>query len=133
MPETGAVQSSGSVVLSLVGGLLLFALVLALAWFCSRWLGGRYGFQSMGRTIRVLERVMVGPDRSLLVVRTGEQVWLLGCTPQHIEKIGELDPAQYPQGEGPDTGNAPDFSAALQSAIRGWIPGKKQGNGNEDE
>ena len=29
----------------------------------------------MGRTIRVLERVMVGPDRSLLVVRTGEQVW----------------------------------------------------------
>ena len=80
MPETGAVQSSGSVVLSLVGGLLLFVLVLALAWFCSRWLGGRYGFQSMGRTIRVLERVMVGPDRSLLVVRTGEQVWLLGCT-----------------------------------------------------
>ena len=108
-------------IFSLVGGLLLFALVLALAWFCSRWLGGRYGFQSAGRTVRVLERVMVGPDRSL------------GVTPQHIEKIGELDPAQYPERETPETGGAPDFSAALQSAIRGWAPGKKRGNGKEDE
>ena len=126
-------QGQGSVIFSLVGGLLLFALVLALAWFCSRWLGGRYGFQTAGRTVRVLERVMVGPDRSLLVVRAGEQVWLLGVTPQHIEKIGELDPAQYPERETPETGGAPDFSAALQSAIRGWVPGKKRGNGYEDE
>ena len=57
----------------------------------------------------------------------------IGRLLNYLEKIGELDPAQYPQGEGPDTGNAPDFSAALQSAIRGWVPGKKQGNGNEDE
>jgi len=62
MPETGAVQSSGSVVLSLVGGLLLFVLVLALAWFCSRWLGGRYGFQSMGRTIRVTTWKLPAPS-----------------------------------------------------------------------
>ncbi len=33
---------SGSVVLSLLGGLLLFGLVLLAAWFCTRWLGGYY-------------------------------------------------------------------------------------------
>lgn len=131
MPET--VQSSGSVVLSLVGGLLLFALVLVLAWFCARWLGGRYGFQSSGRTVRVLERVMVGPDRSLLVVQAGEQVWLLGVTSQHIEKIGELDPGLYPEPVSQDAGNGPDFSAALQSAIKSWAPGKKRENENKDE
>jgi len=126
-------QGQGPVVLSLLGGLFLFVLVLALAWFCSRWLGGRYGFQAAGRTIRVLERVMVGPDRCLLVVRAGEQVWLLGVTPQHIERLGELDPALYPEREPSETVKGPDFSSALQSAIKSWVPGKKQGNGNEDE
>ncbi len=126
-------QGQGSVVLSLLGGLFLFVLVLALAWFCSRWLGGRYGFQAAGGTIRVLERVMVGPDRSLLVVRAGEQVWLLGVTPQHIEKLGELDPELYPEPEAPEARIGSDFSAALQNAVKGWIPGKKQGNENKDE
>ena len=124
-----------SVVLSLVGGLFLFVLVLALAWVCSRWLGGRFGFSAAGGTVRVLERVMVGPDRSLLVVRAGEEVLLLGVTPQRIERLGELDPALYPEGEEPGAAvmKAADFSAALQNAVKGWIPGKKQGNENEDE
>lgn len=123
----------GSVVLSLLGGLFLFVLVLVLAWYCSRWLGGRFGFTAAGGTVRVLERVMVGPDRSLLVIKAGDRVWLLGVTSQHIEKLGELDPALYPEREAPEAGGVPDFSAALQSAIKGWMPGKKRGNGNEDE
>ena len=124
----------GSVVLSLLGGLFLFVLVLVLAWYCSRWLGGRFGFSAAGGTIRVLERVMIGPDRSLLVVKAGEEVLLLGVTPQHIERLGELDPSLYQEEEGSQAGSgSPDFSAALQNAIKGWIPGKKQGNGNEDE
>lgn len=124
----------GSVVLSLLGGLFLFVLVLVLAWYCSRWLGGRFGFSATGGTVRVLERVMIGPDRSLLVVKAGEEVLLLGVTPQHIERLGELDPALYPEREGSEAASGvPDFSAALQNAIKGWIPGKKQGNENEDE
>lgn len=124
----------GSVVLSLLGGLFLFVLVLVLAWYCSRWLGGRFGFSAAGGTVRVLERVMVGPDRSLLVVRAGEDVLLLGVTPQHIERLGELDPDLYPEEEEAGEAVKPtDFSAALQNAVRSWIPAKKQGNENEDE
>ena len=126
-------QGSGSVVLSLLGGLFLFVLVLVLAWYCSKWLGGRFGFAATGGTVRVLERVMIGPDRYLLVVRAGEEVLLLGATPQHIERLGELDPALYPEREAAEASKATDFSAALQSAIKGWMPGKKRGNGNEDE
>lgn len=124
----------GSVVLSLLGGLFLFVLVLVLAWYCSRWLGGRFGFSAAGGTVRVLERVMVGPDRSLLVVRAGEDVLLLGVTPQHIERLCDLDPDLYPEEEEPGAAaKATDFSAALQNAVKGWMPAKKQGNENEDE
>lgn len=125
----------GSVVLSLLGGLFLFVLVLVLAWYCSRWLGGRFGFTATSGNLRVLERVMVGPDRSLLVVRAGEDVLLLGVTPQHIERLCDLDPDLYPEEEEPPgvARGVTDFSAALQNAVRGWMPGKKQGNENEDE
>lgn len=137
-PVTLAGQSGGSVVLSLLGGLCLFILVLAAAWFCTRWLGGYYRRNSGGEgTIQVLERTVVGPDRTLMVVRTGEQVWFIGVTPHHIGLIGQLDPAGYPEkAPGPDlTAAGRDFSAALQSAIAGWSGGKKQGqeDGNDKD
>lgn len=131
------VQGQGSVVLSLLGGLLLFALVLLLAWFCTRWLGGYYrrGNGSPGGTIRVLERTLVAPDRTLMIVRAGGKVWLLGVTPQSIQPIGELDPADYPEETASDTGleQARDFSVALQAAVKNWLPGKKQENEDKDE
>ena len=96
---------SGSVVLSLLGGLLLFG----------------------------LERAAIGPDRTLMIVRTGERVWLLGVTPQCIQPIGELDPADYPE-EAPNPAAAAgrDFSAALQSAVKGWTEGRQQGQQDEN-
>lgn len=129
-PVVLAGQSGGSVALSLVGGLCLFALVLAAAWFCTRWIGGYYrrGGGDTG-SLRVLERTVIGPDRTLMVVRAGEQVWLIGVTPHHISLIGELDPAAYPK-TAPDQGPVPatkDFSAVLRSAAAGWSRGKKEG------
>jgi len=127
-------QQSGSAVLSLVGGLLLFALVLLAAWFCTRWLGGHYRAGSAGGgSIQVLERAAVGPDRTLMIVRVKRQVWLLGVTPQSIQPIGELDPADYPEeAPSPAAAAGRDFSAALQSAIKGWTDGKKQGQDDEN-
>ena len=118
----------GSVVLSLLGGLCLFVLVLAAAWLCTRWLGGYYrrGGGENG-TIRVLERTAVGPDRTLMVVRTGARVWLIGVTPHHISPIGELDPGDYPEEvRTPAAAAGKEFSTALQSALQGWT-GKRQG------
>ena len=68
-------QNPLSVVLSLVGGLILFVLVLLLAWLCTRWLGGYYRARgAQGGSIRVLERTVIGSDRTLMVVRVGERV-----------------------------------------------------------
>lgn len=131
-----AAQSPASVVLSLLGGLLLFILVLVLAWLCTRWLGGYYRTRGTpGGTIRVLERTAIGPDRTLVIVRAGERVWLLGVTPQNITPIGELPSEDYPEEETPDTPlGSMDFTAAFQDAVKKWAPGKKQEErGNKDE
>lgn len=134
-PGVEMLQSPVSVVLSLLGGLMLFALVLLLAWFCTRWIGGYYRSRGVqGGTVRVLERTVIGPDRTLMVVRAGERVWLLGVTPQNITPIGELSPDAYPEDEAQEALRVPaDFSDALRDAVKKWVPGKKQEEENKDE
>ena len=121
-------ESGLAAALSLVGSLVLFGLVLFLAWACVRWLGRRSGWQpnAQGGKVRVLERVALGPERGLFVVKAGEKVWLLGVTAQHIDNIGELDPALFPDGE-PGAPAAAPFAAALENVRRGLFAGKGKG------
>ncbi len=127
-------QEQGSALLSMLGGLFLFVLVLLLAWAVSRWLGRRYGSagQGTGGHMRVLERMALGPDRSLVIVRVEDRVWLLGVTAHHISPIGELSPDAFAEAETADAGlllqkvHLPgDFAGTLQEAIRGFA-GKKE-------
>lgn len=53
-------------------------------------LNGRVGVNNGGK-MRVLDRVTIGRDGMLLVVSVGGKLLLVSATPQHIEKLGELD------------------------------------------
>lgn len=134
LAATAGSSQGAAAILSLIGGLFLFALVLLAVWLATRWLGKRYmGGGQTGGTVQVLERTPLGPDKMLMVVRAGEQVWLLGVTSQHIDVISPLDPAAYPADQAPAAGKGPDFSAALKNALAGWTGGQKRRNGNKDE
>ena len=124
-------MDSGNTVLSLLGSLILFILILVLAWFCVRWFGGQFRTGTVGGKLRVLERMPLAPDRSLMVVRIGGQVFLLGVTSQHIEKIAELDPELYPEDSAGPSGNE-RFAATLETMLkRGFTGGKKENDPNE--
>ncbi len=43
-----------------------------------------------------MERVPLGPNSFLIVIRLGEKVSLLGGTAQHINYLGDVDPNLYP-------------------------------------
>ena len=128
-------------VLSLLGGILLFVLVLVLAWLCTRWLGMRYSGFRIGGAVQVLDRTAIGPDRTLVIVRAGGKVWMLGVTPQNITFLGDLDPEKFadlPQDTKKDMASASaatmaDFSRALQDAMGKWGSAKRQKKDKQDE
>ena len=71
--------------LSLLGVLLVLVLVLAGCCVVTRWAGTGLaggGFGSMGqqRHMKVVERLPVGKDLSLLVVQLADRYYLLGCS-----------------------------------------------------
>ena len=84
-------------VLSLLGILLVLLLVLAASYLVSRWAGqmGQGGRFSIGAPaacgrLRVLERLAVGRDQSLLVVQSAKRYFLIGSSPSGFSLLAEL-------------------------------------------
>ena len=109
--------------LSLLGILLVLVLVLAACWLFTRWAGtglsGQFGVPAAQRQIKVLERLPVGKDQSLLAVRLGDRYFLLGSSPSGFSLLCELteeEGAMWSAPSSSDTaGRAPvDFREMLR-------------------
>lgn len=86
-------------VLSLLGALTAILLVLAGASLFTRWAakGGLLsplGAASGSGRLQVLDRVGLGKDQFLLVVRAGERYFLLGSSPAGLTVLRELAPEE---------------------------------------
>ena len=76
---------------ALTGALVAVACVLFLTWWCSRLLGRSWGRAASGGNMRVLERLQVGADRQLLLVKVQEHCFLLGVSSAGIELLTEIE------------------------------------------
>lgn len=112
-------------IFSLIGMLAGFALILVLAYWAVKLLSRGYG-GGAGRMVEVLDRVALGQEKQLLVVKTAGKVLLLGVTAHRIEKIEELDAARLP--EPPAAAQNSDF----RSMFKGVLESRK-GKGSGDE
>ena len=81
--------------LSLLGMLAVVLLVLVGAYAFTRWAskGGlltQYGAPSGSGRLQVLDRLSLGKDQWLMVVRAGEHYFLLGSSPSGVSLVSEL-------------------------------------------
>lgn len=83
-------------ILSVFGAFAGFLAILLLAYWAVKLMSRGYMAAGEGRLLQVVERIALGPDKQLLVVKTADRVLLLGVTAHHIEKLEELDPALLP-------------------------------------
>lgn len=94
----------------------VFGLLFLLLYGLKR-LNSRVGVNNGGK-MRVLDRVTIGRDGLLLVVSVGGKLLLIGATPQHIEKLGELDmTAEEYSAQLREEGAQVGFSAVLAAMM----------------
>lgn len=107
-------------------GTILFAIitlvgVLVLAYLTTRWLSS----SSLGRRgkgiIEILDRQPAAQDKSLLVVRVGKKILLVGVSSQNITKLTELDEDDISAASSPSD---QDFASALKSALSRRLGGR---------
>ncbi|WP_119395000.1 flagellar biosynthetic protein FliO [Salinibius halmophilus] len=89
--------------------LLIIGLIFALAWLVRRF-GGATGASSSS-SMKVIASLSLGAKEKLLVVQVGDEQFLLGVTPQSINKIDKVNLAITP--------NAPiNFADKLQELLQ---------------
>ena len=74
------------VVLSLIGVLML----IFATYFGVRWMEKKVQYKP-GASVKVIETVGLGTDKSLVIINIGEKYMMLGVSQQHIEKIADID------------------------------------------
>lgn len=115
---------TGKELLSLLGMVAVLLAVLAGCYFVTRLAGtslaGRLGPGSGQRQMKVLERLAVGRDQALLVVRLAGRTFLLGSSPSGFSLLAELTEEEGALWDSPPSGAAsagrdgPDFQALLR-------------------
>lgn len=77
-----------STLLQLLYAIFLFGLVLGLAYLSTRFIGSRLGgLHVRGRHLRMIEQVVVGRDRSLILIEVAGKVYLVGSTAESIRLL----------------------------------------------
>ena len=71
--------------------ILICALILVLAWVCSRVLGKTMSRRQRGKYMEVIDQTALGSDRALLIVRVQKRYLLLGSANGQISMLTELD------------------------------------------
>ena len=121
-------------ILHLLWSLLVIVAVLLLAYGFTRLLAGRAGgglTRYRGRRVTVLEKIVVGKDQKLLLVKLGEEYYFLGVAQGSITNLGQVPEEVAAQWEaedaqGKDTPSGMPFQEALRKVL-------EQRNGREGD
>lgn len=116
-------QAAGSVLLLLLG----FVAVLVLAYLCTRLVGRQFplGPGSSGY-IQVVDRVPLGQEGALYIVRAGGQLFLLGAAAHSIQLLGTL------QEEKLEKSAAQPASVPFAQLLRAARPAQDREKGEKD-
>lgn len=96
---------------------LLAALIIYLSYICSKYLGKGLVRSSSSQYMRMLDQMIVGQNRTLVIVQAGERYLLLGVSPEQIQTLAELSEEELIPLGGGEGEAALDFGRIL-SRIR---------------
>lgn len=103
----------------------LAALIIYLSYICSKYLGKGLVKTSSSRYMRMVDQMIVGQNRTLVIVQAGDRYLLLGAGPERIETLAELSEEELIPIGGEEGEPAPNFSQLLSRFGR-----KKDGGGD---
>lgn len=103
--------------------IMSLAIVLGIAWLTLRLMSKRNGGTGCAGTIKVLDRVIVGKDQSILLVKCGEKMLVVAFSNGGATVLSQLTDEEQANIQPP----APlmDFSSVLQKAV-GFNKQKKE-------
>lgn len=87
------------------GTLIIIVLILYLTYISSKYIGRTGKIRGSSKYIRLVDQVAVGQDRTIAVIQTGADYFLVGITSSNITVLKEFDETELielgPSGDQP--------------------------------
>lgn len=101
LSSAGLLENPGSPspVLELLGIFLIFCCVLYLAYIASRFVGKKFSAANNSRHIKVVERVSLGLDKQLILIRIGSDHYLFMAGKKDFQMVAKVDIDKEDTGE----------------------------------
>lgn len=71
--------------------LIGFIAVLVAAYFVTRFIGSRMSQGTGSKYLKIVDRIILGNDKSICIVQVGNCFYLIGISNHHVELLGEID------------------------------------------
>lgn len=98
--------------------------VIYLSYVFSRYLAVNAGKMSGAQYMRIIDRLMLGQDKMVVIVQIGTTYYIAGVTPQSIQILKELEGEDLIEMSNKE-GNQMAFSGNLQAAISKYMVKKE--------
>lgn len=95
--------------------MLVIIVILYLCYVLSRQLGKKLNSSMNGRIIRIIERVALGQDKSLIVCAICGNYYLVGVSSQNIKILLQLSEEHFEEENSPEKAN---FINVFQNIIK---------------
>lgn len=125
-------ESIGNTILPIV----MMVLVIVAAYYSTRAISMKARKLTKGKCLHVIDRIAVGRDKQILLVRAGDEVYLVGVTGQSMASIGTLKMDQLEQLLAEEHKRGDETASGFKSALRqigalSQAGGKGMGSFNE--
>ena len=115
-----------------IGTIVLMLAVFVGAYYFSKFFAKQYQPKIGGkeRNIEIIERMAVGKDQSLALVRVSDKVFLLAFTAQSVTKIEEMDATLFPENTVVQNAGENNFMTFFTDAYNNLLNKKNEGKGD---
>ena len=118
-------------ILTGIGTIVLMLLVFVAAYYFSKFVSKKYQPKYGNvRNIEIIERMTVGKDQSLALVRVSGRVFLLAFTAQSVTKIEEMDASLFPENKDIAKIGETSFMSIFTDAYNNLLNKKDEGKGD---
>lgn len=98
--------------------ILVFILILYLAYFATKKLGKRLSFKGVGnKNIKIIESISVGQNKAIMIIQSAGKTMLIGITQNGISLISELDDEKLILNDDENNSQTMKFSECFKTAF----------------
>jgi len=127
------INNSGNFYFQVIMYLAAVILIIAGLFYFRKYFLNRLGRARNGTYIKIVDSLVIGPDKQIILIETGNKILIVGITQQRMETLAEFSKEEFGTLNKSEDENGGNKNNDFMSVLRGRLNFKNSGkNGNDN-